>query len=95
MQTISAIQVQTTQTLLFDPPGQALNPENPWRVKVTNLGPNAIYIGQAGVTTATGYPVPASGKDEFMVYDDAPLYAIAATANQVSPADTRTSISKD
>lgn len=59
-----------------------------------NLGPNAIYCGyDSAVTTATGTQV-ASGA--FLAVDlvansttDTAVYCIAASALQVSPADTR------
>jgi hypothetical protein len=61
------------------------------RVTIQNLGPNAIYLAAtaAKCTTALGLQVPAtSGLVTIDVATDE-LYAIAATALQVSPADTR------
>jgi hypothetical protein len=58
---------------------------------IANTGPNAIYIGNEDVTTDTGFPIAATtgvfSADQHSVMET--LYAIAATANQASPADTR------
>lgn len=67
-------------------------------VLIQNLGPNAIYCGPSSVTTATGVSVPANGGTlsiDIVQFAGstttiAPeIYCIAATALQVSPADTR------
>lgn len=55
---------------------------------VQNLGPNAIYIGPTGVTTANGFEVP-SGGGVVSVPGSFELYGVAAVADQVAPADTR------
>lgn len=59
-------------------------------ISVHNAGPNAIYLGPSDVTTTTGYPVAAGASvtlNDFFIPDV--LYARAATADQVSPANTR------
>ena len=60
-------------------------------VLVSNLGPNTIYLGtSSAVTTATGFPVPTNTTVTMTFIGPADtLYARAATADQVSPADTR------
>lgn len=67
-------------------------------VLIQNLGPNPIYCGGSSVTTATGISVPANGGTlsidivQFAGSSTtiAPeIYCIAATALQVTPADTR------
>lgn len=57
---------------------------------VANAGPNAIYLGPSNVTTATGFPIAAGASRDFpntAIPEN--LYAIAATAAQTTPADTR------
>lgn len=94
--TARAVQVATAAPTL-------LAPNNPNRriLEVANLGPNAIFVGPSDVTTATGYPVSkvdANGVAGtlpplyYSVGDQSvteALYAIAATALQTTPADTR------
>lgn len=59
-------------------------------ITIQNLGPNAIYVGGSGVTSATGLQVPAAGSIIVgAVYGSDALFARAVTADQVSPADTR------
>lgn len=59
------------------------------RVIVFNNGPNAITLGVDNtVTTGNGFLVPAAASLAFNPGDVA-VQAIAATAAQVSPADTR------
>jgi len=58
-------------------------------VFIMNNGPNAITLGvDATVTTGNGFIVAAGTTQKFYP-GDAAIFAIAATANQVSPADTR------
>lgn len=62
---------------------------------VYNEGPNPIYVGDAAVTTATGYPVLADNALPpvyWSVGDPSPceaLYAIAGTADQSGTDNTR------
>ena len=81
----SAVQVSNSAaTTIFTPKNYSA------RVTIQNLGPNAIYVGSSAVTTATGLSVPANGSFSLSSdWSDGPLYAIAATAAQSSPADTR------
>lgn len=83
-----AVQVQTTATQLLAANTSA---QLRTRVLIENLGPNAIYVGYDNtVTTATGEQVAAtSGVLELRGNINGTLFAVAATANQVSPADTR------
>lgn len=83
---MAAVQVATTSTTLL-----TADPDN-WRtVVVQNLGPNAIYVETAGAAaTTTGVQVAAtSGVVTLPIAPNATVTAIAATALQVSPADTR------
>jgi len=59
-------------------------------VVIQNLGPNAIAVDTVNtVTTATGIQIPTNGTLTLTAGINGTLFAIAATANQVSPADTR------
>ena len=65
-------------------------------IAVHNAGPNAIYVGPSNVTTATGYPIAAGASRDFSIFFlPEALYARAATADQVAPADTRVLASYD
>ena len=60
------------------------------RVLITNLGPNTIYLGTDNtVTTANGLPVPTNATVDLRGAINGTVFGIAATALQVSPADTR------
>ena len=79
-----AVQVLTTATLISD----GLTDRR--ALFVQNLGPNAIWLGASGVTTATGIKVePNGGTLTLPIQAGTAIYAIASTANQASPADTR------
>jgi hypothetical protein len=59
-------------------------------VVIQNLGPNAITIGVDNtVTTANGITVATNGVITLTAGINGTLFAVAATAAQVSPADTR------
>jgi len=59
-------------------------------VVIQNLGPNAIAVGVDNtVTTANGVQIPSNGVLTLTAGINGTLFAVAATANQVSPADTR------
>jgi hypothetical protein len=82
-----AVQVNTTTTPLV-----AADADQ-WRfVLVSNLGPNTIFLGDPGqaATTAGGLAIPSnSSVGPIRLPPNLALNAIAATAAQVSPADTR------
>lgn len=60
------------------------------RCSITNNGPNAIYVGSSAVTVLNGFRIAAGGTFTFSEkIINGPIYAIADTALQVSPADTR------
>lgn len=81
---VSAVNVQTTGSLLND----GLTDRR--ALFVQNLGPNPIYIGDASVATTTGIEVPANGGTVTLpIQVGTAIYAIAATANQTSPLNTR------
>jgi hypothetical protein len=86
----NAFQVLTSAGILW--PTAAGPPGGQKRVSIYNNGPNAIYIGgqNIAVTVATGFKIPSGGS--FVLSPgtiNGPIIAIAETANQVSPADTR------
>lgn len=59
-------------------------------ITILNRGPNSIYIGfDNTVTTNTGYEIVSGGTFSADYGDRTTVYAIAATADQASPADTR------
>ena len=69
--------------------GTVLVPAGAQHVLIMNNGPNAITLGvDTTVTTGNGFLVPA-GATLRVNPNGAPIQAIAATAAQVSPADTR------
>jgi hypothetical protein len=84
--TSSAVVVQTTPTKLVD---QSMGRGS---LLISNRGPNAIYLGGTDVTTATGFPIPA-GESIEMDETNGAVYAIAETANQATPANTRILVS--
>lgn len=59
-------------------------------INVQNLGPNPIFVEIGGVATvAGGSRVDAGGSMTFRRAPNQRVSVIAATADQVSPADTR------
>lgn len=68
----------------------AADPDQHRKVKIANLGPNPIWveIGAAAVV-ATSYKITNGTSDTFDVPQAVAVNAIASTADQVSPADTR------
>lgn len=69
--------------------GTALVAAGAQHVLIMNNGPNAITLGVDNtVTTGNGFLVPAGATLRFNP-DGGAVQAIAATAAQVSPADTR------
>ena len=86
--TISRVNVTTAAAVALWT-AQATSPD---AITITNDGPNSIYLGNtSGVTAATGlvvlkqttYTIPAA-----VAKDMTTLFAIAATADQSSPANT-------
>lgn len=64
----------------------SLDDSGPTRyVALSNASTAAVFLGTAGVTTATGYSLAASGTLAFWLYPDEALYGIvASTASVVS-----------
>ena len=86
--TASATQLLTSATNSGGPRGA---------VSIANLGPNAIFVGTtSAVTTVTGFPIAATTGTLTLTGVDLSdgLWAIAATALQVSPADTRVAVAR-
>lgn len=76
-------------TVLYDRSGdEAMSAEDYATVMVANLGPQTIYVFPGVPTTANGFPIPTGQDRTFRVWEGQ-LKAIAATAAQTSPADTR------
>lgn len=96
---MAAYQVPTGSALLIYNPGQmgaaladGTQAAYKERLTVQNKGPNSIYYGFAStVTTATGEEIPAGSSANFVNLLQ-PLYVRAASADQVSPADTRVTV---
>jgi hypothetical protein len=81
------VAVQTSATQLLAANAAA---EQRLAVVIQNLGPNAIAIGTDNtVTTSNGVQVPTNGVLTLTAAINGTLFAIALTANQSSPADTR------
>lgn len=75
------ISVGTAPGLIFTPSVQYTS------VVVANTGTRALYLGQTGVTAATGLPL-AAGQTLTLVGITAPLYAVAGVDSIVSPTST-------
>lgn len=74
----------TALTSAFSQPIQRKN------ATIQNLGTTDIYLGfTSGVTTATGFKVPAGGVLSIDLGSAPTLYCLAASADQVSPNNTR------
>lgn len=59
-------------------------------VLVTNMGPNPVEIGNAGVTYGTGSPVPANGGERSIdCVSPCVLFGITTVGNQVAGLGTR------
>lgn len=80
MQILSPVAVATTSTLLFDTAGREVT------AMIQNLGPNKLTL-----LNANGVLGPEIAAGATLMLDDfnGKLYAKAATALQVAPADTR------
>lgn len=83
---MAAVDVQTTTTVLL-----ADNNAQSEEVTIQNLGPNVIYIDfDTAAATTTGVQIPiTSGVLTVRRGPNTAINAIAATANQTSPANTR------
>lgn len=93
MASAAAVQVLASAATLLTAANAVTGSRGP--IYIQNLGPNAIYVGGSGVTSATGFQVPAAGSITIgAVYGGDALYARAVTADQVSPADTRVLIGR-
>jgi hypothetical protein len=55
-------------------------------IAVYNNGPNPIYVGQSGITTSNGYPVPVGTEKAFAMAGNLDLWAIGSGS---SPIDVR------
>lgn len=64
------------------------------RINIFNNGPNPIFVGPAGVTVLTGFPVAAGAAKDLLAGGDAnsDVWAIAGTADQAGAAGTRVMI---
>ena len=53
------------------------------KLLVFNLGPQTVFIGQSGITTSNGYPVPSGVEKAFDVLAYGGLFAISAGTSDV------------
>jgi len=97
MAIVTAVQVLTGSSIAILTPAAGDNRQSRGPILISNLGPNAIFVGTSNaVTTATGFPIPAttgSVNIGFINSGDT-LYARAATADQTTPADTRVMVGR-
>ena len=61
---------------------------NAARVVIQNAGPNTIFVGGAAVSATTGFAIPTNTANYIVNGRNTALFAIAVTADQVSPANT-------
>lgn len=57
-------------------------PNLPYRraIAIFNLGPNTILVGQSGITTSNGYPVPVNTEKAFAVAGNLDIWVIGSGA---------------
>ncbi len=74
--TATAVTVGTSEVLLFaaDADGS--------EVSVYNNGAETVFIGPSGLTSASGFPVPAGGSGVAVLAASDKLYAVSGTAGQ-------------
>lgn len=77
-----ALTVNTTATLIIPAPNNGS-----WEgllvwMEVYNAGPTTVYLGGAGVTTATGRPVATGAAWSFPLSHGDALYGIVASGTQ-------------
>lgn len=77
----TATSVGTAPSLIFTPQVNAQS------VTITNTGVETVYLGQTGVTAATGLPLPA-GLSINLTIVPAALYAVSGAPNLKSPTAT-------
>lgn len=76
MPAAAAITVGTSATSLHTPATSATT------VRVHNNGTNAIFVGESGVTTATGFPVAADAELEVTLAEGEQVYGIVAAGTE-------------
>lgn len=54
--------------------------KGPWFIN--NLGPNTVYYGPSGVTSATGTAVGSGAKSAALPVSDTPVFIVCAAGNQ-------------
>lgn len=67
------VNLSFTPTWLFTPNSSAAS-----NVRLVNNGRNTVYVGQANVTTGTGFPIPPGSRPVELTSILTPLYAISA-----------------
>jgi hypothetical protein len=75
---INRITVGTSATLIFTAP-----PAGVARVLIRNPGAVSVYVGPAGVTTATGFEIAAGDSVGLNLSYGDPIYGVVAAATQV------------
>lgn len=53
------------------------------KLMVFNLGPQTVFVGNSGITTSTGYPIPSGNEKLFDVLAYGGLFAISAGTSDV------------
>ena len=53
------------------------------KLMVFNLGPQTVFVGNSGITTSTGYPIPSGGEKLFDVLAYGGLFGISAGTSDV------------
>lgn len=76
--TTSAVTVGTAPVLIFAPQASAQN------FIITNTGTSTVYLGQTGVTAATGFPLK-SGQSFSLPVVSQPIYAVSAAGSIKAP----------
>lgn len=78
------VTVATTATLLYTAPSSGVCPASPaCRVLVRNPSAVSVYVGDATVTTATGFEIASGDALATNVRSGDALYGIVAAATQV------------
>ena len=83
-----AITSSRVNLLTATPTLLAVAGHNATRIVIQNAGPNSSFVGGSTVATTTGFAIPAGTSNYVVPGRNTAVYAIAGTADQVSPANT-------
>lgn len=82
--TVVRVTVATTATALYTAPNSPVCPASPaCRVLVRNPSTVSVYVGDATVTTATGFEIAAGDSFGINVRSGETVYGIVAAATQI------------